>query len=94
LSSHHLSQNIRIKIHKSIILPVALYGCGTWSKTLREERRLRVFGNSVLKRIFGLKRGEIVGGWRKLLTEECHNVYFLSNVITMISQGEWDGQGL
>ena len=51
-----LSENIKIKIHRSIILPVVLYGCGTWSLTLRKERRLRVFENRVLRRIFGPKR--------------------------------------
>jgi hypothetical protein len=53
-----------------IILPVALYGCETWSLTLREERRLRVFENRVLRRIFGSKRDEVTGEWRKLHNEE------------------------
>jgi hypothetical protein len=54
---------------------VVLYGCGTWSLTLREEYRLRVFENRVLRRIFGLKRDEVTGGWRKLQNEELHNLY-------------------
>jgi hypothetical protein len=53
---------VKIKIHKPIILPVALYGCKTWSVTLREEHRLRVFENRVLRRIFGPKRDEVTGG--------------------------------
>jgi hypothetical protein len=51
-----------------------LYGCGTWSLTLREEHRLRVFGNRVVRRIFGPKREEVVGGWRKLCNEELHDI--------------------
>jgi hypothetical protein len=62
LSSRLLSKNIRVRIYKSIILPVVLYGCETWSLTLREEQRLRVFGNRVLRRIFGSKRDEVTGG--------------------------------
>jgi hypothetical protein len=56
LSSSLLSKNIKIRIYKTIILPVVLYGCETWSLTLREEHRLRVFESRVLKRIFGSKR--------------------------------------
>jgi hypothetical protein len=62
LSSHLLSRNIIIKIYKTIILPVFLYGCETWSLTLKEEHRLHVFENMVLRRIFGLKRDELTGG--------------------------------
>jgi hypothetical protein len=58
LSSHLLSRNLKVKIYKTIILPVILYGCETWSLTLREEHRLRVFENRVLRRIFGPKRDE------------------------------------
>jgi hypothetical protein len=57
LSSHLLSRNLKFKMHKTIILPVVLYECETWSLTLREEHRLRVFENKVLGRIFGPKRG-------------------------------------
>jgi hypothetical protein len=53
---------VKIKIYKTIILPVVLYGCETWSFTLREEHRLRVFKNRVLRRIFGLKRDDVTGG--------------------------------
>jgi hypothetical protein len=59
-------------IYKTIILPVVLYGCETWSLTLRDEHRLRVFENKVLRRILGPKRGEVVGGWRKLHDDELH----------------------
>jgi hypothetical protein len=61
LSSRLLSRNVKVKIYKTIILPVVLYGCETWSFTLREEHRLRVFENRVLRRIFGLKRDEVMG---------------------------------
>jgi hypothetical protein len=56
-----LSKNIKIKVYRIIILPLVLYGCETWSFTLREERRLRVFKNRVLRRIFGPKRDEVTG---------------------------------
>jgi hypothetical protein len=66
LSYRQLSKNLKIRICKTIILPVVLYGCETWSLTLREEHRLRVFEN----RIFGPKRDEVTGEWRKLHNEE------------------------
>jgi hypothetical protein len=66
LSSRLLSKNLKMRIYKTIILPVILYGCKTWSLTLKEEYRLRVYENKVLKRIFGPKRDEVTGGWRKL----------------------------
>jgi hypothetical protein len=62
-------KNLKIRIYKTIVLPVVLYGCETWFLTLREEHRLRVFENRVL-RIFGPKRNEVAGGWRKLHNEE------------------------
>jgi hypothetical protein len=65
----------KIRIYKTIILPVVLYGCETWSLTVREEDRLRVFENRVLRRIFGPKRDEVTGGWRKLHNAELHNLY-------------------
>jgi len=61
LSSRLLSKNLKIKIYRTLILPVALYGCETWSLTLREERKLRVFENMVLRRIFGPRRDEVTG---------------------------------
>jgi hypothetical protein len=61
-----------MKIYRTIILPVVLYGCETWSLTLGEKRRLRVFENRVLRRIFGPKRDEVTWEWRKLHNEELH----------------------
>ena len=58
------------KLYRTIILPVVLYGCETWSLILRKERRLRVFENRVLRRVFGPKRDEVTGEWRKLHKEE------------------------
>jgi hypothetical protein len=75
LSSHLLSKNFKIKIYKTIILPVVFYGCETWFFALREEHRPRVFKNRVLKRIFGPKRDEVTGEWRKVHNGELHNVY-------------------
>jgi len=66
LSSRLLSKNLKIKIYRIIILPVVLYGCETWSLTLREERRLRVFENRGLRRVFGPKRDEVTGKWKKI----------------------------
>jgi hypothetical protein len=84
LSSRLLSGNIKIRIYKTIILPVVLYGCETWSLTLREEHRLRVFESKVLRRIFGSKRDEAIGDWRKLHNEELHNLYSSPSIIRMI----------
>jgi hypothetical protein len=74
LSSRLLSKNIKIRIYKTIVLPVVPYGCETWSLTLREEHTLRVFKNGVLRRIFGQKTDDMMGGWRKLHDEELHNL--------------------
>jgi hypothetical protein len=71
------SKNIKIRIYRTIILPVVLYGWETWCLTLREEHRLRVFKNRVLRGIFGPKRDEVIGGCRKLHNEELDNVYWL-----------------
>jgi hypothetical protein len=73
LSSRLLSRNVKVKIHKTIILPVVLGGCETWSLTLREEHRQRVFENRVLRRISGPKGDDITGEWRKLHSGELHN---------------------
>ena len=66
LSSRLLYKNLKIKIYRTIILPVVLYGCETWSLTLREERKLRVFENMVLRRIFGPRRDEVAGGMEEI----------------------------
>ena len=65
---------MKIKIYRTVILPGVLYGCGTWSLILREESRLRVFKNRVLRRIFGPKRDEVTGEWRKLHNEELNDL--------------------
>ena len=70
LSSSLLSKKFKIKIYRTIILPVVLYWCETWSLTLREEHRLRVFENRVLRRVFVPTRDEVTGEWRKLHNEE------------------------
>jgi hypothetical protein len=73
-----------VKIYKSIILPVVLYVCETWSLTLREEHRLRVFENRVLRRIIGPKRDEVTGERRKLHNRELHNLYSSPDIIRQI----------
>jgi len=65
LSSRLLSKNLKISIFRTIILPIVFYGCETWSLTLREERKLSVFENMVLRRIVGPRRDEVTGEWRK-----------------------------
>ena len=68
-------KNLKIKIYRTIILPVVLYGCEAWSLTLREERKLRGFENMVLRRIFGPRRDEVMGEWRRLHNEELNDLY-------------------
>jgi hypothetical protein len=84
LSSHLLSRNVKVKIYKTIILPVVLYGCGTWSLTLREEHRLRAFENRVLRRIFGSMRDEVMGEQRELHSGELHNFYSSPGIVKQI----------
>jgi hypothetical protein len=83
LSSRPISKNLKIKIYKTVILPVMLYGCEAWSLTLGEEHRLRVFENRVLRRIFGPKREED-GLWRKLHNGELHSLYSSPNIVRVI----------
>jgi hypothetical protein len=79
-----MSKNVKIGIYKTIMLPVGLYGCETWSLTLREEHRLRVLENRILRKIFGPKRDEVIGGWRKFYNEELHNSYCSPSIIKII----------
>jgi hypothetical protein len=79
-----VSKNIKITTYETIILPVVLYRCKTWSLTLSEKQRLRVSQNRVLKRIFGPKRNEVTGDWRKLHNEELYILYSSPNIIKMI----------
>ena len=83
-SSSFLSKNLKIKIYRTIILSVVLYGCKTWSLTLREERRLRVLENRVLRRIFGPKRDEVTREWRTLHNEEFNDLYSSPDVVRVI----------
>jgi hypothetical protein len=80
--------NVNVTIYKTIILPVVLCGCETWSLTLRDKHRLRVFENRVLRRIFGPMRDEVTGEWRKFHGEELHILYSSPNVIRQINQRE------
>jgi hypothetical protein len=73
-------------------VPVVLYGCETWSLTLRKEHRLRVFENRVLRRIFGRKKDEVTGEWRKLHNEERRDLYSSPSIIRIIkSRMRWAG---
>ena len=93
LSSRLLSKNLKIKIYRTIILPVVLYGCEAWSLTLREERKLRVFENMVLRRIFGPRRDEVTGKWRRLHNEELNDLYSSPNILRVIKSRRmrWTG---
>jgi hypothetical protein len=102
LSSCLISKNLKIKIDKTAVLPVVLYGYETWSLNLRWEHRLRVFENRVLRRIFGPKREEDVS-WRKSHNDELHSLYSSPNIVRVIKSrrmrwvghvahmGEWRG---
>jgi hypothetical protein len=81
----------RIRIYKTIILPVVLYDCGIWSQTLREEHRLRVFESRVLRRIFGSKRNGVTGEWRKLHNEELRDLCFSPSIIKSWRRMRWAG---
>jgi hypothetical protein len=88
-----MSKNVNIRIYKTTIFSLVLYVCETWSLTLREEHRLRVFENRVLRRIFGLKRDEVTGEWRKLHNEELRNLYSSPSIIRIFKSRKmrWAG---
>jgi len=79
-----LYKNLKIKIYRTIILPIVLYECETWSLTLREERKLRVFEDMVLRRIFGPRRDEVMGEWRRLHNKELYDLYSLPSIVRVI----------
>ena len=81
---HGYLRNIFELYVNSGLLPIVLYGCETWSLTLREKRRLRVFENRVLRRVFGPKRDEVTGEWRKLHNEELSDLYSLPNIVRVV----------
>jgi len=84
LSSRMLSRKLKIKIYRTIILPVVLYRCEAWSLTLREERKLRAFENMEMRRIFGPRRDEVKGEWRRLHNEELNDLYSSPNIVRVI----------
>jgi len=84
LSSSLLSKNIKIKIYRTIVLPVVLFGCETWSLTVTDEHRLGVFDKRVLRRIFGPKRDELAGEWIKLHNEELSGLYSSPIIVRVI----------
>jgi hypothetical protein len=92
LSSRLISKNIKIKIYKTVILLVVLYGCGTWSLTSGKEHRLRVFENRVLRKILGPKREED-GSWRKLHNDDLHNLNSSPNIVRVIKSRRMRGAG-
>jgi hypothetical protein len=85
-------KNLKINIYKTVILPAVLYGYETWSPTLREERRLRAFENTVLRRIFGPKKEED-RSWKKLHNDELHSPYSSPNILRVIKsrRTRWEG---
>jgi hypothetical protein len=93
-SSHLVPKNFKTGIYKTVIFSVVVYEFKTWSLTLREEHRLRVFENKVLRRIFGSRREEMMGGWRKPQNEELHNLYSSPSIIRMVKSRRMRWQGM
>ena len=89
LSSQLPSKNIKLKIYKTVILSIILYGYETWSLTMREEKSLQVFENKVLRKIFGPKRDDETGKWRRL-----HDFYGKPDIMRIVSLADCDGQGM
>ena len=84
VSSSLQSKSVNIKIYRTTILPVVLHGCETWSLTLREERKLRVFENRVLRRLLGPRGDEVTGEWRRLDNNDVYALYSSPNIIPVI----------
>jgi len=93
LSSRLISKNSKIKIYRTVILHVVLYGCETWSLTLREERKLKFFENRVLRKIFGIRKNEVTGEWRRLPNEDLNDLYTSPNILRLIKSRrmQWAG---
>jgi hypothetical protein len=93
LPSSLLSKNLKIKIYRNTILHAVVYGYETWSLTLKDERRLRVFENRVLRITFGSKRNEVTGEWRKLHNEKLNDLYSSPNIVRVIKSSivRWAG---
>jgi hypothetical protein len=93
LSSVYYPKNVKIETYRTVILHVILSGCETWSLTLKEECRLRVFENRVLRRIFGPMRDEVTGEWRRLHNKELYALYSSSNTVRVVKLGlMWAGR--
>ena len=88
-----LSKNLKIRMYRTIILPLVLYGCQTWSLTLREERKLRVFENMALSRIFGTRSYEVTEEWRRMYNEELNDLDSSTNNVRLIKSRRmrWPG---
>ena len=93
LSTSLQSKTMTIQVYRTLILPVVLYGCETWSLTLREEGRMRLFESRVLRRIFGSRKDEVTGKWRKLRNEELTGLYSTPNTIWLnkLRRMRWAG---